>query len=183
MADYIRNIDHLPEYTTKTGISGIQYTVITDLAEEPITAEFFKAHAKIDFNTDDALISEYIKAARQELEQWAQLSFGVKTIVLTAVSLPKYYKLMYGPVASITGTDYTLIGDIVKEGGENVEITFTTKPMNNSAIKIAIAKYAAGLYAVRENIIINEAGNPVNGESYIDLAKRMLLPFRNVILI
>lgn len=183
MADYHMNADYFPENPRNGGISGIQYTVITDLANEPITIEFFRNHARIDYNNDDALIAEYIKAARQELEQWAQLSFGVKTIVLTAVSLPRYYKLMYGPVASITGTDYTLIGDIIKEGGEDIEIEFTTKENTNSAIKIAVARYAAGLYAIREHILSDEKGNPVNGQNMINEAKSMLQPFRNITLI
>jgi hypothetical protein len=163
-------------------IYGIQYSVITDLQMEPVDIDFFKNHARIDFNTDDALIQTYITAARVELEQWAQLSFGVKTRRLTALQLPKNYQLMFGPVDSITSPaeGFTLLGDIVKEGGKDVVIEYTTKGIINDTIKVAICRYAAGLYAIREHILLTDKGTPVNSKELINEAKDMVRPFANI---
>jgi len=176
--DYYRNMDLLYWSEDPLSIKGVQYRTVTDLVEEPVSLEFFKQHARIDFDTDDNLVSAYIKAARQELEQWSQLSFGVKTIGLRARELPDDYKLMFGPVNEITvpTTGYTLFGDLLSPGGENVEIEYTTTGLINEAVKIAICRYAAGLYIYRENII--ESQNTYR--QLTDEAKMMLEPYKNI---
>jgi hypothetical protein len=160
----------------------IQYEVITDLDTEPVDLAFFKQHARIDFDTEDALVTSYLKAARQELEQWSQLSFGVKTIGLKATDLPDNYKLMYGKVDTVTTAEFEAFGDNLVKGGEKVDIQYTTKGTINETIKIAICRYAAGLYAVREHITTDKNGNPVNGENIKNEAKDMIRPFANITL-
>lgn len=175
--DYYKNADKLGCYTKQPLISsGVQYQVIEDLDAEPVDINFFKSHARIDFNTDDALLPSYIKAARQALEQWTQLSFGVKTIGLTALSLPKNYKLMYGRVDEVTTAGFTNTGDILKEGGVDIDIEFTTKNWIDDTIKVAIARYAAGLYVFRENVIESK----YNYQDLMDEAQKMLNPYRNI---
>lgn len=160
----------------------IQYEIITDLTTEPVDLIFFKSHARIDFDTEDTLLSSYLKAARQELEAWSQLSFGIKTIGLKAYDLPDNYRLMYGKVDTVTTTEYTNFGDILVEGGEKVDIEYTTKGTINETIKIAICRYAAGLYAIREHITTDNNGNPVNGANYINEAKESIKPYANITL-
>lgn len=175
--NYANNSDYYDCSTTDEPLLyGIQYRVVTDLAVEPIDVTFFKQHARIDFDTDDTLCEAYIKAARIELEQWSQLSFGVKTIGLTALYLPKNYSLVYGPVNTITTSGFTNVGNILKEGGKDIDIEFTTLAtyFTNSMVKVAIARYAAGLYVSRENVVDTQFASQVRQ----DEAKLMLDPIR-----
>lgn len=177
MADFYKNCDKICDgnYSHLTA-SGIQYSVIEDLETEPFDLDFFKQHARIDFDTDDTLCEVYIKAARQALEQWSQLSFGVKTIGLTALSLPKNYRLMYGKVDEVTTVNFTNKGDILKEGGTDIDIEFITKDWIDDCIRVAIARYAAGLYINRENI----TDTKFSGQLLQDEAKNMLNSYRNI---
>lgn len=178
--DFYRNIDYLgsENSTDQYYAQGVQYSVVDDLVTEPVTLGFFEDHARIDFDTDDTLCASYIKAARQYLEQWSQLSFGIKTIRLTALELPKNYRLMFGKVNTITTANFTNVGDILKEGGNDIDIQFTTLDWIDDTIKIAICRYAAGLYINRENV----TDTKFSSQSLIDEAKEMLKPYRNITL-
>lgn len=177
--DFYKNVDYLDSNDSAYwSAKGIQYSIIEDLANEPVDVEFFKLHARIDFDTDDELVEVYVKAAREYLEQWSQLSFGVKTIGLTALSLPKNYKLMFGKVDTVTTTGFTNVGDILKEGGEDIDIEYTTKDWIGDAFRIAICRYAAGLYINRENIVETK----FSADSLQDAAKDMLRPYMNITL-
>lgn len=176
MAGFEYNSDYYNNNSEGNNLYGLQYRVVSDLATEPVTLDFFKDHARIDFDTDDTLCEAYISAARIELEQWAQLSFGVKTIGLTALYLPKNYRLMYGPVDTVTTPGFTNEGDILKEGGRNVSIEYTTTGIINNLIKIAICRYAAGLYVNRENIDETQ----FSAQQLYDAAKKMIKPFANI---
>ena len=180
MADFYKNCDKICDgnYGHLTA-SGIQYSVIEDLETEPVTLDFFKQHARIDFDTDDTLAAIYLKAARQELERWSQLSFGVKTMGLTALSLPTNYRLMFGKVDTITTPEFTNKGDILKEGGTDLDIEFTTKDWIDDNIRVAIARYAAGLYINRETVTETK----YSAQSLQDEAKTMLQPYRNITLL
>lgn len=178
--DYYKNIDKLEcNGYISLSASGIQYQVIEDLTEEPVTLDFFKAHARIDFDTDDILCEIYIKAARQSLEQWSQLSFGIKTIGLTAISLPTNYRLMFGKVATVDTAGFTNKGDILKEGGTDIDIEFTTKDWIDDSVRVAIARYAAGLYINRENV----TDTKYSAQVLQDEAKTMLQPYRNLVIL
>ena len=171
---------HFFEYDceeVQSGLStqGIQYRVVTDLVAEPVDIAFLKQHVRVDFEMDDNLLESYLKSARQELEQYSQLSFGEKTIRLLALKLPDNYRLMYGPIDSIVDDEYELFGDIVKNaGGEEVTFQFTTGWEGGlpEPIKIAICQYAAGLYVHRENVLTAQ-GN------WMDQAKITLDKYKN----
>lgn len=140
MADFYKNCDKIcDDAIMHKSASGVQYYTVTDLSTEPVDLDFFKQHARIDFDTDDALCAVYIKSARRELEMWSQLSFGVKTMGLLALELPKNYKLMFGKVDTIVTANFTNFGDILKEGGSDINIEFTTKDWIDDTIRIAIA--------------------------------------------
>lgn len=157
---------------------GLKYTVVDDLLIEPVSLSFFKEHARIDFDTEDNLLSTYIKAARVHLENWAQLSFGVKTMRLRALWLPKDYKLMFGEVDTVTTTGFSNFGDILKgaEYKHDIDITYTTIGVVNDVVRTAIARYAAGLYISRENIVDTKFSTQL----LQDEAKKMLMPFANI---
>lgn len=188
--DYYKNIDKLccPDSLGRVGqrrpaVEGIDYAVIQDLDQEPVTLQDFADHCRVDFNVDDNLLAFYLKSARQYLEQWAQLSFGVKTIRFRALRVPNRWKLMFGPYVSVNDPDRTLFGDILMHGGTEVDIELTTGWPNDElpeAIKVAICRYAAGLYAIRENLIYSENGVPHEPTEVMDEAQKMLAPFMNV---
>lgn len=180
MADFFKNSDKIcaDGHGRHLIASGVQYRIIEDLVEEPVTLDFFKAHCRLDFDNDNTLCEVYIKAARQHLEKWSQLSFGVKTIGLTALSLPKNYRLMFGKVDSVTTPEFTNKGDILKEGGTDIDIEFTTLDWIDDVIKVAICRYAAGLYINRETVTETK----YSAQSLQDEAKAMLQPYRNLII-
>lgn len=178
MADFFKNSDYFDCARANRAARGIQYDTVVDLAAEPVDLQFFKDHARIDFDTDDTLAMAYVKAARQELEKWSQLSFGIKTMRLTALELPDNYRLMFGKVDEVTTPNYTNVGDILKEGGSDVDIEYTTLDWIDETIKIAICRYAAGLYIFRENI--QEA--KYQAQVGMDEAKEMVRPYMNVTL-
>lgn len=175
--DFYKNADHFCKPYSH-GVSGIQYHVLEDLVLEPVDVSFFRKHARIDYNMDEALIRTYVAAARQELEQWAQLSFGRKVIHFQALNIPNNYRLMYGPVDTVDGAKHT--GDILQHGGGPVDITFTTKEDTTDLVRVAICRYATGLYEQRENYTTDYEGNVITASRLIDEAKMMLQPIRNV---
>lgn len=178
---FTKNADYLRCRNETGGIPavGIQYSVVTDLATEPVDLAFFKQHARIDFNIDDNLCAQYIKAARQDLERWSQLSFGVKTMRLRALQLPDNFRLMYGRVDTVTTSGYTNFGDILREGGKEVEIEYTTLDWIDDNIRIAICRQAAALYVFRENITETK----YNAQVGLNEAKEMLKPYMNLTLL
>lgn len=200
MADYYKNSDYFGCDTiasrgfgrigqTRSDVEGVEYVVLEDLAQEPVTLSEFKEHARIDFNVDDNLASMYLKSAREYLEQYSQLSFGDKKIQFTALRVPNRWKLMFGPFLPSDQADNShveLFGakkDILLNGGQNVDIELHTGwgAMGlPDAIKVAICRYAAGLYAIRENLIYSENGVPHEPTEVMDEAQKMLAPFMNV---
>lgn len=174
--EYYKNIDHFPCESKPLQAVGVQYDEITPLAGNLIDLNEFKEHERIDFDTDDTLCQMYIDAAIQELQDWAQISFGVRTMRLRAKSLPDGYRIMYGRVDSIIGSDYTNTGDILDKGGRDVDFTYTTLGIFNPAIKVAIMRYAGNLYINRETV--NES--KYIAQAGMDEAKVMLHSYRNI---
>lgn len=177
-----------------TVVEGLSYTVVTDLATEPIDLSFFKQHARIDFNTDDALCTAYIKAARQYLEGWSQLSFGEKTIRFRALKVPNKWELVNGPYASIetVGSGFRLFGNTLIKGTsqykgyrreELYEVDLTLKtawtPLPEN-VKIAIAKQAAWLYISRESLVTSDEGAIQHHAILDDEAFKLLQPYRAI---
>jgi len=173
MADFYINSDLLCENYHEKGARGVSYYP-GDLAVEPVTVQEFKDHAKIDFATDDSLISTYLIGARETVERILRKSLGVRTVTFYAEYVPKRFKLDWGNYASITtpATGYTLFGkDILKEGGTDITLTLTTEnTVMNSDIKNAILKQAFDYYEKRG----------VYSEGAIDSVMQILQPYRNI---
>lgn len=188
--DYYKNVDKLccPDSLGRIGqhipaVEGIDYTVIQDLDQEPVTLQDFADHCRVDFNVDDNLLAFYLKSARQYLEQWSQLSFGVKTIRFRALRVPNRWKLVNGPFTATNDPDRTLFGDILMQGGTEVDIELTTgwgAAGLPEAIKVAVCRYAAGLYAIRENYILNINGTIQEPSQVMDEAQKMVRPWANI---
>jgi hypothetical protein len=175
--DFDKNIDQLyewglPRYDTYPVLKGLQYS-FTDESEyvEPVTVEEFKDHAYIDADTDDNLLELYLKAARINVENYLQKSLGIRTITLLAQRLPKDYRLPWGPVETVSTSGFTLFGDILIEGGENVTVEYVTNAsLVNDSIKTAIYKRAFDYYENRGS------SGPMP-----DIVKMILNPYRRVV--
>ena len=187
MANYYKNEDKLclerDLIPTGRPVKGVEYTFLTDLAVEPVTVEDFKIHARIDYNTDDRLVAMYLKAAREHLEKVAQLSFGERTVRMTALSMVDNWKVMYGPVDTVTAPYVKFGKDIItNSGGTNVSIEYTTKwptglPMD---IVVAICRYAASLYAFRESVVLSFDGKTIDPKQWLDESEKAVMKHGNV---
>ena len=165
--------DILPVYDYQ-GATGLQVTFTSEASYvEPYNVNDFKDYATIDFDTDDNLILLFLKSARQNIEQYMQKSLGVRTIRLIALHLPKNYKLPYGPIQSITTAGYNLFGDLLKEGGKDIDITYVTNAsLVNDAIKQAIYRQAYHYYEFREE------GSKAN---LLNEVKLLVNPYRRIV--
>jgi parallel beta-helix repeat protein len=164
------------EKDTDMKVRGIKYKVLEDLEYEPVTVEFLKQHIRVDFDMDDNLIGNYLKSARQTLEKYGSLSFGVKKIRFSALNLVDNFPLDYRPIVSIVDDTYELFGNtVVDAGGEKITFDFLTgwEPELPEDIKVAICQFAAGLYADRENIL------SVTTRGYMDQSKKVIDGYRN----
>jgi hypothetical protein len=178
--DFDKNIDQLcnplfPVYT-RDRVSGLQLSIINESEYvDPWDLDDFKDHAKIDFATDDNLLAMYLKAATIDVEKYLQKSLGVRTFNLLALYLPKNYRLPFGPVEEIFTTGYTLFGDILKEGGKEVDIEYSTNAsLVNDSIIQAIYKQAFNYYENRDS------NGPVNLDNVV---KKILDPYRVITLL
>lgn len=172
--DYYKNDDKLcHDYPRHRRLRGISYRVLSEADfVEPVTVEEFKQYAYIDFATDDTLIAKIVKQARQQTETYLQKSLGVKTIRMTALECPDNFHVHYGPVA----TDDRFTGDILKEGGFDISITYETDAsLVNEDIKFAIMGQAFYIYQNRDRF--KQDSSIVNVH---DGFKEKLAPYRNV---
>ena len=92
-----------PHRSARPAVEGVEYGGPLIWHKNRLTLSDFKLHARVDFNTDGNLLPFYLKSARQYLEQWSQLSFGVKTIRFTAFG-SLTVKLMFGLIPSTIPT-------------------------------------------------------------------------------
>lgn len=113
----------------------------------------------------------------------SQLSFGEKKIRFTAIRAPKQWKLVNGPYVSVDTPGFTLFDDHLMEGGEMVEIELTTGWPNDilpDNFKVAIMRFAAGLYMNRENNQYDEQGRLMPNREVVDEAFAMIRSRANI---
>jgi len=82
------------------------YQLLSTPVEEPISREEAKAHLRVDFSDDDALISALIGASRQYAEMRTCRQLITARWRLTLDSFPRSIKLDKSPVASVTSIQY-----------------------------------------------------------------------------
>lgn len=98
-----------------------QVKIVQDVSVEPVTLAEVKAWSQIDadYAHDDTSLQLMIGSAREKLENYSNLAFGVKT--LEAQFTGGYFQLPYGPAGTILSffnvgedpyadTEYTLHG-------------------------------------------------------------------------
>ena len=178
--DFDKNVDQLyftglPKYGQSDRVSGLQFQFDDSYYIEPWDIQDFKDFARIDTDTDDNLLALFLKSARITVEQYLQKSLGVRTVLLFATKLPKNYLLPWGPVDTILTDGFTNFGDILREGGTDVELEYTTSGLINDTILTAIYKQAYGLYENRDKY-----RDPKFASGLIDEVKRDLAPFKRL---
>lgn len=98
-----------------------QVKIIQDVSVEPVTLAEIKAWSMIDadYAYDDTVLQLMIGSAREKLENYSNLAFGLKTLEVQFTG--GYFQLPYGPTGTILSlfnvgedpyadTDYTLRG-------------------------------------------------------------------------
>lgn len=178
--DFYKNADiqetsGLPRYGLSDRVSGLQFQFDDSYYIEPWDIDDFKDFARIDGDTDDNLLALFLKSARITVEQYLQKSLGVRTVLLFAQKLPKNYLLPWGPVDTIITEGFTKFGDILKEGGEDVELEYTTSGLINDTILTAIYKQAFSLYENRDRY-----KDPKFAGGLVDEVRMLLAPFKHL---
>lgn len=75
-------------------------------AVEPISVDDMKVHLRVDFDDEDALIAQYISAARQKLEQRCARSFVQQTWELRAAEFAETIEVPKPPTVEISSVKY-----------------------------------------------------------------------------
>jgi len=89
--------------TLDTGLeSGLQVQVKTAPAAEPILAADFKSYSKIDYTDDDTLITAWIQAAREHVENHTGRRLITQTLTAWWDSYSHIMHMPYAPHQSIT---------------------------------------------------------------------------------
>lgn len=169
----------------------MEIKIVTDLASEPVTLQEAKDYLRISNDAENSLIQELITSARQRLEKFTNLSFGVKTLKCRWDYVNGWVEIPYQPNAVISAcvNDANVALTYETKGLEykylycnnatGVTITytsgFTTLP---KALKEAILKEVSTSYENRENYYIEGAFNEVSND-----AKRLAQSYsRNTLL-
>ncbi|WP_276483561.1 head-tail connector protein [Paraflavitalea pollutisoli] len=84
--------------------------VITDVTTEPVTLEdvkrqlnlLFDTDGSYEFNDDDSLLAQDIKAAREAIENYTGLSLATKTLRTIVRNELGGVEIPYGPIQSVT---------------------------------------------------------------------------------
>lgn len=82
--------------------------VLTPPEEEPVSVATAKAHMRVDYSTDDALIATYLKAAREICEGLARRAFVTQSLRLVLDDFPPsaILKLPRPPLQSVEAVTY-----------------------------------------------------------------------------
>lgn len=145
----------------------------SNIGTEPITTNEVKNYLKIDFTTDDTLISDLITGVREAIEEFTGLALVVKTITYFDEDIEDEIILPYPEHDEITevkfngtvSTEYTKTGlsqfiikptiSLIDVTGTlqnaGVEITYTTLGTCPKAIKLEMLRLLAEKYERRGN--------------------------------
>ena len=169
----------------------MEIKIVTDISVEPVTLQEAKDYLRISNDAENSLIQELITSARQRLEKFTNLSFGVKTLKCRWDYVNGWVEIPYQPNAVISacvndanvaltyetkGLEYKYLY-CNKATGVTITYTavFTTLP---KALKEAILKEVSTSYENRENYYIEGTFNEVSND-----AKRLAQSYsRNTLL-
>ena len=183
LADSLPDEDVVEAYAVHAGISFAEENV-----QEPVSIELAKAQCRIDGSEEDALLSLYIGAARQWVEDYTGHILMRRTITHQADCFGRWIDLYRAPVISITSVGYldtdgeaqTYVGASYDLNRSPVRITHArggSWPFGDSVLVTYVAGYLpddvpqalmqamllliAHWWANRENVVIGSAANEV----------------------
>jgi uncharacterized phiE125 gp8 family phage protein len=78
----------------------------TDPSEEPVSLAEMKEHLRVDYATDDDLITAQIQAAREWIEERYNLSLGIRNYVAHLPLLPARIEFPYQPLIALDTIQY-----------------------------------------------------------------------------
>lgn len=79
---------------------------IQDPLEEPVTLDRVKAHCRVDGADDDALLGDYIAAARREVEAFTRRRLVSQVVEYRTSTLDPGIRLPLAPVQSVDAIEY-----------------------------------------------------------------------------
>lgn len=80
--------------------TGYSVKLTTFAVTEPVTLAEAKAYARIDGNSEDALITSLITMARTHCESYIGKCIVLKTVEINSFTFPYQFQLPYGPLAN-----------------------------------------------------------------------------------
>lgn len=102
--------------------SVVDIKVVTDATSLPCTVDEAKAYMRLtQFTDDDTLIESMIKAARQKIEQVAQITLNTKSLKAVVNNPCGYIEIPFGPVQTITAvtdSDGNAVADYETAGND-----------------------------------------------------------------
>lgn len=148
------------------------------VGSEPVSLDEAKAHCRIDFDDDDALVGALITAARQAIEDYCHISIVPKTITLTLEAAEQLrsifaqpyqvreqwnsFELPYGPtqavlsVTSIGSDGTTVLSCVLNQDYYLTGVAFKTIKIINSFsnnILVYTVGYATVPQALKQAIL------------------------------
>jgi hypothetical protein len=111
--DFYRNADKFYDYLDPVSYNQITDVTLDDVVTEPVTLNELKLFAKIEYSTDDSILTGLITAARQMCEKYSNISFVKREVTAYFTNYNGGTYLPYGPVDAITGV-YTAQGDPIE---------------------------------------------------------------------
>jgi len=100
---------------------------------EPVTLAQVKSQLKIDFTTDDTLITALISAARAQIEQYTGTSIVEREVItLCKLTGDNWFELPYGPV-----TTASIVVSTVSIGGSTPETLTDFDIVGESFIQVS----------------------------------------------
>ncbi len=165
--DYDQNVDLLALSRVPLKLKGIFYS-FTDESEyiEPVTLDDFKEYAGIDWQIDDFTAGRLLKSARVQTEKYLKKSLGKRTVLFKAQECFENYPLSWVPVENVVTSGFTVFGDLLVEGGKNIEVEFITNDsLVSDDIREAIMMKAMDSFNNRERVLsrYRETGLPSVG--------------------
>ena len=167
-------------------------------ASEPVTLTQVKANLKIDYSTDDTLLTALITAAQNQIEQYTGVSIADRTVSLIAkIDGFNDFELPYGPVQSITsitqlsilgGTNTALAaGDYSVYGASGEFVNINTKGAGDKYAIVYEAGYTVTPTALLESIIhqiayLYEHRGDEDIQGYSSTALMMAKPYRRAVI-
>lgn len=152
-------------------------TVTTPPASEPVTLVQAKRQLWVDHADDDALIDDYIAAARNHVEGYCGTRFASQTVEAQADEWTDLARLPVLPATAVTsvvyvdtaGTEQTLSADIYELRGEGIVLQYGQSWPPRQPESLVTVTFAAGAEtcppAVRHAMLLWVADAYKNRES------------------